>query len=98
MEYRKNQNVIVTIEDIGMNGEGIGRVGGYTLFVKDAIVGDEVEASLTKVKKTYAYARVVKRKADASFCDVIGTNVLEEENIRKLAAWVERTAGAWIDK
>ena len=45
-----------------------------------------------------AYARVVKRKADASFCDVVGTNVLEEENIRKLAAWVERTAGAWIDQ
>lgn len=60
MEYRKNQTVIVTIEDIGMNGEGIGRADGYTLFVKDAIVGDEVEASLTKVKKTYAYARLVK--------------------------------------
>ncbi len=60
MEYRKNQKLIVTIEDIGMNGEGIGRVNGYTLFVKDAVVGDEAEVSLTKVKKNYAYARLVK--------------------------------------
>ncbi len=60
MEYQKNQNVIVTIEDMGMNGEGIGRIDGYTLFVKDAIVGDTVEAGLTKVKKTYAYARLIR--------------------------------------
>ncbi|MBR4169292.1 MAG: 23S rRNA (uracil(1939)-C(5))-methyltransferase RlmD [Lachnospiraceae bacterium] len=60
MDYRKNQQVTVKIEDIGINGEGIGRISGYTLFVKDAIVGDLVEASLTKVKKTYAYARLVR--------------------------------------
>ena len=60
MDYRKNQQVTVKIEDIGINGEGIGHISGYTLFVKDAIVGDLVEASLTKVKKTYAYARLVR--------------------------------------
>ncbi len=60
MNYTKNQHLIVTIEDCGNNGEGIGHVDGYTLFVKDAIVGDRVEASLTKVKKGYAYARLVK--------------------------------------
>ena len=43
-----------------MNGEGIGRIDGYTLFVKDAIVGDVAKVSLTKVKKTYAYARLVQ--------------------------------------
>ncbi len=59
MAYRKNQQVVVKIEDIGMNGEGIGRIDGYTLFVKDALSGDLVEAALTKVKKTYAYARLV---------------------------------------
>ncbi len=59
MEYRKNQKVIVTIEDMGMNGEGIGRIDGYTLFVKDAVVGDVAEAVLTKVKKNYAYAKML---------------------------------------
>lgn len=60
MEYTKNSEVIVKIEDIGTGGEGIGKVDGYTLFVKDAIIGDEVEAKITKAKKNYAYARVEK--------------------------------------
>ena len=47
----KNEKVIVKIEDIGVNGEGIGKVEGYTLFVKDAIIGDTVEAIVTKPKK-----------------------------------------------
>ncbi len=58
MEYQKNQTVVVKIEDMSTNGEGIGKINGYTLFVKDAIIGDEIEASLTKVKKNYSYARV----------------------------------------
>ena len=57
---KKNDKVIVTIEDIGVNGEGIGKVDGYTLFVKDAIVGDTVEAVITKPKKNYGYAKMLK--------------------------------------
>lgn len=56
----KNDIVTVTIEDIGNEGEGIGKVDGYTLFIKDAIVGDVVEARIVKPKKNYAYARVEK--------------------------------------
>ena len=58
MEYCKNQLHNVTITDIGESGEGIGRVNGYTLFVKDALVGDVIRARLTKVKKNYAFARI----------------------------------------
>ena len=57
---KKNDKVIVTIEDIGINGEGIGKVDGYTLFVKDAIIGDTVEAVITKPKKNYGYAKMLK--------------------------------------
>ena len=38
--------------------EGIGRSGGYTLFVKHAVIGDRVRAVITRPKKTYAYAAV----------------------------------------
>ncbi len=55
---KKNEIVRVLIEDIGVNGEGIGKVDGYTLFVKDAIIGDFVEAVITKPKKNYAYAKM----------------------------------------
>lgn len=58
--YRKNDIVRITIEDIGNDGEGIGRADGYTLFVKDAVIGDVIDARITKCKKNYGYARVEK--------------------------------------
>lgn len=58
MTYIKNQILEVQITDMSETGEGIGKVDGYTLFVKDAIIGDTVKAGLTKVKKNYAFARV----------------------------------------
>ena len=57
---KKNDMVVVTIEDIGINGEGIGKVDGYTLFIKDAVIGDKIEAKITKAKKNYGYARLMK--------------------------------------
>ena len=60
MSYDKNQIVTVEITDIGTDGEGIGKIDGFPFFIKDAIVGDVVQAKVTKVKKTYAYARVEK--------------------------------------
>ena len=57
---QKNELVKVKIEDIGVGGEGIGKVDGYTLFIKDAIIGDVVEAKVMKAKKNYGYARLMK--------------------------------------
>ena len=59
MGFNKNDTVRLIITDIGTNGEGIGRVDGYTLFIKDAIIGDEVEAKIIKAKKNYGYARLM---------------------------------------
>lgn len=55
---QKNEIVTVTIEDMGIEGEGIGKVDGYTLFIKDAIVGDVIAAKVIKTKKNYGYARI----------------------------------------
>jgi len=66
---KKNDKVIVKIEDIGVNGEGIGKVDGYTLFVKDAVIGDTVEAVITKPKKNYGYAKMLK-VLEPSICRV----------------------------
>ena len=60
MEYRKNDLLTVTIEDMGTEGEGIGKVDGFTLFIKDAVIGDTVQARIMKSKKQYAYARLEK--------------------------------------
>ena len=58
MEYRKNDILTVKIEDIGNDGEGIGKADGYTLFVKDAVIGDTVRCKVMKAKKNYAYAKL----------------------------------------
>ena len=55
---KKNEFYEVQIEDMGSNGEGIGKVDGFPLFIKDAILGDVVRAQITKVKKNYGFARV----------------------------------------
>lgn len=65
--YKKNDIVTVRIDDIGNDGEGIGKVDGYTLFVKDAVIGDTVQARITKCKKNYGYARVEKVVTPSSF-------------------------------
>ncbi len=57
---KKNDMVTLRIEDIGIDGEGIGKAEGFTLFVKDAVVGDVVEAKVMKMKKNYGYARLMK--------------------------------------
>lgn len=60
MEYKKNDMLTVTIEDMGHDGEGIGKVDGYTVFVKDAVIGDTVRAKIMKAKKNYGYARLME--------------------------------------
>jgi len=54
----KNEIVTITIEDIGNDGEGIGKYEGYTLFVKGAVPGDVARVKILKAKKTYGYAKV----------------------------------------
>jgi 23S rRNA (uracil1939-C5)-methyltransferase len=56
--YVKDDILEVTITDIGSDGEGIGKIEGYTLFIKDAVIGDTVRAKIMKAKKNYAYAHL----------------------------------------
>ncbi len=56
----KNDIFDVKIEDMGIDGEGIGKVDGYTLFVKDAVIGDVVRVKVMKAKKNYGYARMME--------------------------------------
>ncbi len=66
---KKNDRFILDIEDMGENGEGIGRLDGYIWFVKDAVIGDRIEASAMKMKKNFGFARLV-RVIEPSACRV----------------------------
>ena len=58
-EIKKNEIYEVRIEDMGHDGAGIGKIDGYPLFVKDALIGDVAEVKIIKAKKNYAYARLM---------------------------------------
>lgn len=60
MEYRKNDLVTLEIEDCGTDGEGIGKADGFTVFVKDAVIGDRVQAKIMKAKKNYGYGKLME--------------------------------------
>lgn len=55
-----NAQVALDIVGLTHDGEGVGRADGYTLFVHGALPGERVNATVTKQKKQYGYARLEK--------------------------------------
>ncbi len=72
---QKNQEIILEITDYTADGSGIGKYDGMAVFVPETAVGDTVKALVLKVKKTYAFGKVLEI-IDPSFdrrcsdCDV----------------------------
>lgn len=60
MEFRKNDLVKLKIDDMGVNGEGIGKTDGFTVFIKDAVIGDYILAKIIKAKANYGYGRLME--------------------------------------
>lgn len=58
--FQKGTELELLIEDMGTEGEGIGKKDGVTFFVKDAVLGDLVSAKIMKMKKNYGYARLIQ--------------------------------------
>lgn len=58
VEERKQYTLM--IEDIGDSGEGVGRIEGFTIFIKDGIPEDKVLIEITKVKANYASGKIIK--------------------------------------
>ena len=58
--FNKNDIIEIEIIDQGTTGEGIGKVDGYALFVKDAVIGDVVKVKIMKAKKNFAFAKLLE--------------------------------------
>lgn len=56
----KDMELELTVEDMGVDGEGIGKVQGAAIFIKDAVLGDRVRVKIIKMKKNYGYARLIE--------------------------------------
>ena len=57
---KKNDLIKLSIIDMTKEGLGLAKDSGQVFFVKDGIVGDIVEAVVTKVDKNVIYAKTVK--------------------------------------
>ncbi|MDQ0195748.1 23S rRNA (uracil(1939)-C(5))-methyltransferase RlmD [Paenibacillus wynnii] len=60
LPVNKNDEVVLDIIGMTHEGEGVGRVEGFTLFVQGALPGEKVQAKVLKTKKQYGYAKLLK--------------------------------------
>ena len=81
---QKNDVVRVAIEDMSHKGEGIGKADGYPLFIKDAVIGDELEVIVTKAGKSYGYGRIAKVWKPSPLSG--GTALLLCRSLRRMSA------------
>ncbi|WP_455710015.1 23S rRNA (uracil(1939)-C(5))-methyltransferase RlmD [Paenibacillus chitinolyticus] len=59
LPVEKNGEYTAEIIGIGHDGEGVGRVEGFTLFVPGALPGERVRLKVLKLKKQYGYAKLL---------------------------------------
>lgn len=57
--YNKNEKTTLLITDMTKEGLGLSKLDGQVFFVKDGLIGDEVEAKVTKVAKNVIYAKAI---------------------------------------
>lgn len=62
----KNQELLLTIKRIGINGEGIGYYKRLAVFVPFALPGEEAVVRITEVHDQYAKAQLVRIKGEES--------------------------------
>ena len=64
---QKNDIIRLTVEEINNLGFGVGHTGdGQVVFIRDAVTGDELDARIIKVNKSYLIARIERmHKASA---------------------------------
>lgn len=57
---KKNEKVIVTIEDYTDEGFGVARHEGYVLFIPGTVAGEEAEVLVVKAGKSFGYGKVLR--------------------------------------
>ena len=77
--------VDVTIESVGGQGDGIAKVSGFVIFVKGAKKGESIKVKITDVKRTYAVGEKVgaasapSGKEEPESEEEVGDEAAEEE-------------------
>lgn len=56
----KNMDYVMTIDNMGYEGEGVGKIDNFTVFVAGAIIGEKVKIKIVKVSKSYAFGKLLE--------------------------------------
>jgi 23S rRNA (uracil1939-C5)-methyltransferase len=56
----KNKEYIVDITGMGYEGEGVGKVNNFTIFVQGALLGEKVKVKIVKAAKNYAHGKLME--------------------------------------
>lgn len=63
----KNKDYIVEIKGMGYEGEGVGKIDDFTIFIPGAIKGEKVNAKIVKVNKNFAFGKLLDVVEESSF-------------------------------
>lgn len=54
----KNEEYILDINGMGYEGEGVGKIEDFTIFVPGALIGEKVRVIIVKVNKNFAFGKL----------------------------------------
>ena len=57
---KKNETIKLTFEDLTHEGNGVGKVNGYPLFVPYALPGEEATVKVVKVNKNFGFGKLLE--------------------------------------
>lgn len=63
----KNKDYIVNITGMGFQGEGVGKIDDYTLFIEGAIEGEEAKVKVVKAQKNYGFGKLLEVTKPSKF-------------------------------
>src|SRR5699024_6599092 len=63
---QKNQRIEVQFIDMTHEGNGVAKVDGYPVFVPYGLPGETAEVKIIKVKKNFAFGKLLKTKIASS--------------------------------
>ncbi|GAB4074457.1 23S rRNA (uracil(1939)-C(5))-methyltransferase RlmD [Barrientosiimonas marina] len=62
---KKNQTITLQFEDLTHEGNGVGKISGYPLFVPYALPGEEGDVKVVKVNKNFGFGKLLKLTASS---------------------------------
>lgn len=62
---KKNDKILLNIEDLGVSGEGVGKKDGFPIFIDYALPGEVIETKILNLKKNYGFGKIINIKKES---------------------------------